>query len=46
LHPFCGRLDKKNGVWRDATRRFFFDLFKKGQQIFNLLLFSQLGFAI
>ncbi len=23
LHPFCGRLDKKDGVWRDATRRFF-----------------------
>ena len=21
LLPFCGRLDKKEGVWRDATRR-------------------------
>ena len=24
LHPFCGRLDKKDGVWRDATRRLCF----------------------
>jgi hypothetical protein len=23
LHTFCGRLDKKYGVWRDATRRLF-----------------------
>ena|SRR5210317_691609 len=24
LHPFCGRLDKKDGVWRYANRRFRF----------------------
>jgi hypothetical protein len=28
LHPFCGRLDKKDGVWREATRRFFLSLKK------------------
>jgi hypothetical protein len=38
LHPFCGRLDKKNGVWRDATRRFCFDLKSKEQQMIDLLL--------
>ena len=30
LHPFCGRLDKKDGVWRDATRRFCFVYPKAG----------------
>ena len=38
MHPFCGRLDKKNGVWRDATRRFCFDLKSKEKQINDLLL--------
>ena len=38
LHPFCGRLDKKDGVWRHASRRFCFDLKSKEQQINDLLL--------
>ena len=40
LHPFCGRLDKKDGVWRDATRRFFFGFIKKVRQQINDLLRS------
>ena len=32
LHPFCGRLDKKDGVWRDATRRLCFGLKKNKEQ--------------
>ena len=38
LHPFCGRLDKKDGVWRHASRRLCFDLKSKEQQINDLLL--------
>ena len=38
LHPFCGRLDKKDGVWRDATRRLYFDLKSKKKKIIDLLL--------
>src|SRR5210317_820773 len=38
LHPFCGRLDKKDGVWRHASRRLSFDLKSKEQQINDLLL--------